>query len=85
MDALEEYRRKVDEQMADAENDDYQRIDLEDAGGKKKSQATILIEIGSRYQLFHDADHEAYAVVHRNGAREVWPIRAKGFKHILAS
>ena len=85
MDALEEYRRKVDEQMADAENDDYQRIDLEDAGGKKKSQATILIEIGSRYQLFHDADHEAYAVVHRNGAREVWPIRAKGFRHILAS
>ena len=60
-------------------------IDLIDpVSGKPKSQATLLIELGSRYRLFHDPDHTGYAIVPRNGAREVWPIRSQGFRRILA-
>lgn len=60
-------------------------IDLDDpATNKPKSQATLLIEIGSQYRLFHDADRNAYAIVPRKGAMEVWPIRSEGFRHILA-
>lgn len=60
-------------------------IDIIDpATNKPKSQATLLIEIGSRFRLFHDQDRNGYAIVPRNGAREVWPIRSQGFKHILA-
>lgn len=60
-------------------------IDLFDpVTNKPKSQATLLIEIGSRYRLFHDQDRNGYAIVPRNGAQEVWPLRSQGFKHILA-
>ena len=51
---------------------------------RPKSQATLLIELGSRYLLFYDADRNGYALVPRNGAWEVWPIRSLGFRHILA-
>ena len=57
---------------------------IDPATGKPKSQATLLIEIGSRYRLFHDQDRNGYAIVPRKEAREVWPIRSLGFRHILA-
>lgn len=76
MDDLNGYYEKAD---AEAKPDL-----IDPATGKPKSQATLLIELGSRYTLFHDQDRNGYAIVPRKEAREVWPIRSIGFRHILA-
>jgi hypothetical protein len=60
------------------------KIDQEDAGGKKKSQATLLIELAAQWEVFRDAENVGYAVLFRNGIREVWPIRSVGFKQWLS-
>ncbi len=70
--------------IADAAEGLCAAIDTEDSDGKKKSQATLLIELASRYALFHDADRNAFGIVPRGEVREVWPVRSIGFKHILA-
>lgn len=68
----------------EGQQDERPGIDLLDADGKRKSQATLLIEIGSQFDLFHDADRNGFAVVPRGHAVECWPIRSQGFRHILA-
>lgn len=59
------------------------KIDLTDDDGKKKSQATLLIELGSRFELFHDPDRNAYAV-DPGDVRRVYPVRSSDFRQRLS-
>ncbi|MBI3329654.1 MAG: hypothetical protein HYZ81_23480 [Nitrospinae bacterium] len=49
------------------------------------SQATGLVELAADLDLFHTsgADSEAYAIIPVEGHREVWPLKAKGFRRWL--
>jgi len=59
-------------------------VSLFDDEGKKKSQATILIELTDKLvNLFHDKERRGYAVFVVNTHKECWPVRAKGFKDWL--
>ncbi len=51
--------------------------------GKKKSQATILIEICNPLELFHDAESNGYAVIIKPSHSEVWPIQSRAFRNWL--
>lgn len=58
-------------------------ISLLDEVGRKKSQPTILTEIGQEDQLFHDRDREAYAAIEVDGHTEVYMIRGQHYKELL--
>jgi hypothetical protein len=55
-------------------------IPLFDNEGGKKSQSTLLIEIGKKFKLFHDDNRDAYAEITGNA---VSPLRSKDFKELL--
>lgn len=75
--SYDEYRRRAEAEMgAD--------IDLLDADGKKKSQVTLLIELAARWETFHDADDDAYAVIETGDARQVHPIRSRAYRRLLS-
>jgi hypothetical protein len=59
-------------------------ISLEDDDGKKKSQATVLIEIAERWDVFHDPDQAGYIVIDDDDARKVLPIRSTAFRRRLS-
>ena len=53
-------------------------------GGRRLTQADILIDLAGTAELFHTADGTAFADLDVNGHRETWPVRTKGFKRWLA-
>ena len=53
-------------------------------GGRRPTQADILIDLAEAAELFHSADGTAFADLDINGHRETWPVRTKGFKRWLA-
>ena len=55
-----------------------------DTGGRRPTQADILIGLAQTAELFHVADGAGFADLDINGHRETWPIRAKGFRRWLA-
>jgi len=55
-----------------------------EAGGRRPTQADILIELAQSAELFHAPDGTGFADLDINGHRETWPIRAKGFRRWLA-
>lgn len=55
-----------------------------DRGGRGPTQADILIDLAQSVALFHTADGCGYADIDINGHRQTWPIRAKGFRRLLA-
>lgn len=59
-------------------------INLFDSDGKPKTKATVLIEIGSQYELFRDPLGDGYATILINGHEETWPINSSFFKNLLA-
>jgi hypothetical protein len=59
-------------------------IDIFDEDGKKKSQATLLIELAGRFMAFHDADDNAYVCVYQEHIRQVLPVRSRAIKQRLA-
>ena len=65
------------------ELDDALSDDGSDEGGRKRSQATILVGLAASAQLFHASDGTGFADITINGHRETWPIRSKGFKRWL--
>lgn len=65
------------------ESGNYRPIDVDDDDGKKKSQATLLIELAGRFELFHDSDQNAYAV-DRGEIRRVYAVRSKDFRSRLS-
>ena len=54
-------------------------IKLFDDEGGKKSQSTLLIDIGKQFKLFHDDNRDAYAEV----GNAVYSLRSKDFKELL--
>jgi hypothetical protein len=53
-------------------------------GGRRPTQADILIDLAGAAELFRAADGTAFADLDINGHRETWPVRTKGFKRWLA-
>ncbi len=55
-----------------------------ETGGKekKKSQATILVELAEG-DYFHDDARRAFVTLEINGHNETWPVRSRDFKLIL--
>jgi hypothetical protein len=53
-------------------------------GGRRPTQADILINLAQIAELFHAPDGTGFADLEINGHRETWPIRAKGFRRWLA-
>jgi hypothetical protein len=55
-----------------------------ETGGRRPTQADILIDLAQSAELFHTPDGTGFADLDINGHREMWPIRAKGFRRWLA-
>jgi hypothetical protein len=51
---------------------------------RKESQATKLVDLGSRTPLFHDPEGNAYATVPVADHDETWRLRSSGFRSWLA-
>jgi len=60
-------------------------IQLTDNDGKRKSQSTLLIEIGSQGRLIHDTTGDAYVEIEFNDAKSTIKIRSKEFAEYLGS
>jgi len=75
-------RRGGDEE--EAPEQPAEKVSLLDAEGNPKSKTTILIEIGSQGDLFHDENGEAYACVKVKGHRETWPVKSSAYGRFLA-
>jgi hypothetical protein len=48
-------------------------------GGRRPTQADILINLAQTAELFHGPDGTGFADLNINGHRETWPIRARVF------
>ncbi|HEY5883053.1 MAG TPA: hypothetical protein VIT88_00115 [Pyrinomonadaceae bacterium] len=59
-----------------------QKSDMASASGRK-SQATILVELGGESDLFHTPEGEAYAAVEVDAHFETWLLRSRGFRDWL--
>jgi len=55
-----------------------------DTGGRRPTQADILIDLAQTVELCHTPDGVGFADLDVNGHRETWPIRSKGFRRWLA-
>jgi hypothetical protein len=53
-------------------------------GGRRPTQADILVDLAQSAEPFHTADGTGFADLDINGHRETWPNRAKGFRRWLA-
>lgn len=49
----------------------------------RKSQATVLVELGSEAELFHTSEGESYASVYLEEHCETWGVRSRGFREWL--
>jgi len=82
--AFESYRAKlkivgcrvgaIDDAVAEASGE---------SGGRRTSQADVLIDLAADAVLFHTADGIGYADLKINDHRETWVIRSKGFRRWL--
>ncbi len=70
--------------QARMEHDSGARSDK--AHGKKQTQGERLHETVAQadVDLFHDAEHRAYATFEVGGHRETWPIRSTGFRRYVS-
>ena len=57
---------------------------LKDAKDERKSQATILVELADKAELFHDSEYYAFATIAFKDHKETWAIKCKGFRRWLA-
>jgi hypothetical protein len=57
---------------------------LYDSEGRKRPQADVLLEIGSRHQLFRDPAGDAYAQLSSDGHLEVHAVESKTYREHLA-
>lgn len=59
------------------------RITLYDDDGQRKAQSTVLVEIGTQHDLFHDPDGEAFARVTVADHAEVFKIAGSEYRDLL--
>ena len=57
---------------------------IAEEGGRRPTQADVLIALAQTAELFHAPDGTGFADLDINGHRETWPIRSKGFRRWLA-
>ena len=62
--------------------DQINTIDVSDDAGTKKT-TTLLIEIGSLFELFHDARGECYAAVYDGDKKSVYRLSSRDFSSYL--
>ena len=62
----------------------YPTVSTEDADGKKKSQATILIELSADLKYIVNHDGDVFVMIERDGHSECWPARSKDFTEWLS-
>src|SRR6516164_9208476 len=70
-------RMKALDEAIEEENEDT-------GGGRRPSQADVLIALAQSAELFHAPDGTGFADIDINGHRETWPIRSKGFRRWLS-
>lgn len=56
-----------------------------DEASGKKTQATALVEIGRRGDLFHDSEQDAFVTITVGQHRETYPIRSRAFRRHLTN
>ena len=78
-------KEKLKQQKGKVKNTNNQAgISPFEEDGKRKSKSTILIEIGCKYELFHDEIGEGYVTITGKNHKETWPIRSRKFAELLA-
>jgi len=55
-----------------------------DDDGKKKSQATLLIELSADLDYIVDPDGDVFAAIELDDHREIWPVRSAHFREWLS-
>jgi hypothetical protein len=81
----ESSRNYIDEALSDAGVEQSCDSDVDQSRSTHPKQAVILIDLAAAgCTPFHDANRIAYADVGRDGHRETWPVRRKGFRSWLA-
>lgn len=81
--SLEDELKKIDDEIAE-ENKAQEKISLYDEYEKKKSQATLLIEIGQQGKLFHCNSGDAYTEIMLNDVKATLKIRSREYKEYLS-
>ena len=51
---------------------------------KRRSQASVLIEVTEDAEFFHTSDGDTYATIPVNGHRETWALKSRGFRDWLS-
>jgi hypothetical protein len=92
---LEENRRRCSPPLEDAEVKQiaasvakYAPSNRENAdgtadNGKTKSQATKLVDLAEKAELFHNSEGDAYATIAIDGHHETWSMKSKWFRRWL--
>lgn len=75
-------RRGEAKSKVDPETGEVMQSDPAAGKEKKKSQATILVELAAG-EYFHDDARRAFVTLEINGHFETWPVRSRDFKLIL--
>jgi hypothetical protein len=50
---------------------------------KPKSQATLLVDLSEKAELFHSPEGDTYATIDIDGHNETWPMKSKWFRRWL--
>ena len=73
----------VSDLLNEAVEPEPEPISLFDDKGGKKSQSTLLIEIGNQYTLFHCPQNDAYIEISEQGITKILPLRTKDFREFI--
>ncbi|WP_394752802.1 hypothetical protein [Crenothrix sp.] len=60
------------------------RIIFRDEDGRKKTQSTILIEIGKKLDLFHCPNGDGYAIMPAGKGQAIFRLKSSGFNEYLS-
>ena len=72
--AISKCKKTYDESLTDES-----LIESDNQDRKKKSQATVLIDLVASYELFHDKDMNGYIVIPNDGGRKVLGLDSTSF------
>jgi len=65
-------------------SDAKKKINLTDNDDRKKSQTTLLIEIGQKGTLFHCYAGDAYTEINQNGIFKTFKVKSKDYREYLS-
>jgi DNA polymerase-1 len=77
-------REQAEEEPDSTDDDDHDEGGAR-TGGRGDNQTTRLVSLAlEAVQLVHDLQSDSYARLDRDGHRETWPVRSRGFRLWLA-